>query len=110
MKLRISLYIVAAALMGAHFLRASNLAVATLCLVTPLMFFFRRRWSLLLLQFMAYCAAATWIVAAIDLVESRQSSGSPWHLAAVILGTVAAFTFIAGLLLNSRAIRECYPD
>ena len=44
-----------------------------------------------------------------QLVASRQLSGKPWLLAVVILGTVAAFTFGAGLLLNSRVIRARYP-
>jgi hypothetical protein len=30
-------------------------------------------------------------------------------IAAMILGTVALFTLLAGLLLNSRAIRGRYP-
>lgn len=109
MKLRISLFVVAALLLGAHFLRTGRLGLVALCLATPLLFLYRKRWSLILLQFMAYCAAASWIDAAIQLVGMRQSSGRPWLLAAVILGTVAAFTFLAGLLLNARAIRERYP-
>lgn len=109
MGLRISLFVLAALLLGAHFLRAGNYAMVALCLAAPLLFFYRKRWSLIALQFLAYCAAATWIGVAIQLVQMRQQLGQPWTVAVLILGSVALFTLLAGLLLNSRAIKERYP-
>jgi len=108
MILRVSLYIVAALLLGAHFLRAGNLVMLGFCLAAPLLFLWRQRWSLNLLQLLAYGAAGTWIFAAIQLVQLRQQLGQPWTIALLILGTVALFTLLAGLLLNARAIRERY--
>ncbi len=108
MKLRISLFVVAALLLGAHFLRASNFALVALCLAAPLLFLARKRWSLIVLQLMAYAATATWILAAVRLVQLRQQMGQPWTAAVVILGSVALFTLISGLLLNSRAIKQHY--
>ena len=108
MALRIGLFITAAALLGAHFLRAGNLPLVALCLGAPLLFLYRKRWSLIALQVFAYGAAATWIAVALALVRLRQQLGEPWTAAAVILGAVALFTLVAGLLLNSRAIRERY--
>lgn len=110
MGLRISLYAVAALLLGAHFLRAGNVLMMALCVAAPLLFLWRKRWSLVLLQILAYGAALTWIAVAYQLVELRQRSGQPWTVAAIILGSVAVFTFAAGLLLNSRAIKDRYPD
>ncbi len=109
MRLRISLFVVAALLLGAHFLRAGSLALVALCVAAPLLFFWRQRWSLILLQLLAYCAAATWIAAAIQLVQLREQLGQPWTVAAIILGSVALLTLLAGLLLNARALRERYP-
>jgi len=107
--LRIFLFVTAALLLGAHFLRAGNLAMVALCLAAPLLFFHRRRRSLIALQFLAYGAAGTWIAAAIQLVQMRQQTEQAWTVAAIILGSVALFTLLAGLLLNSRAIRNRYP-
>ena len=109
MRLRIALYVAAAALFGAHFLRSGNIAATALCLLLPLLFFWRRRWILVLLQAMAYGAAAAWLYVAKQLVELRWQMGRPWLAAAVILGTVALFTLLAGLLLNSRVVRAHYP-
>lgn len=108
MILRISLFVIAAVLLGAHFLRAGNLALVALCVATPLLFLYRKWWSLALLRLLAYGAAATWIAVAVRLVQVREQYGQPWTAAAIILGSVALFTLLAGLLLNSRSIRERY--
>ena len=109
MSLRISLYVLAALLLGAHFLRAGSLPLVALCLAAPLLFFWRTRRSLMLLQFLAYCASGVWIGLGIQLVQLRQQSGQSWTVAALILGSVALFTLAAGLLLNSKAIEARYP-
>lgn len=109
MILRISLFVAAALLLGAHFLRAGNWLMVGTCLAVPLLFFYRKRWSLIALQVLAYCATATWIAVAIDLVQMRRQLGQHWTAAAIILGSVALYTLVSGLLLNSRAIRDRYP-
>ena len=109
MTLRIALFVVAALLLGAHFYRDGEYLLALLCPAAPLLFSHRKRWSLILLQVLAYGAAGTWLVTAIRLVEFRQQIGRPWTAAAIILGAVALFTLAAGLLLNSRSIAQRYP-
>jgi uncharacterized membrane protein HdeD (DUF308 family) len=106
MSVRISLFVIAALLLGAHFFRAGNFLLVALCLAVPFLFFYKKRWSLILLQFAAYGAAASWVATALQLVEFRQQAGRPWTAAAIILGAVALFTLIAGLLQNSRCMRE----
>jgi hypothetical protein len=108
MKLRIGLYVVASILLAAHFLRGSHLLMVALCLAVPLLFLWKTRWSLVALQLLAYGAAVTWIVVAIQLVQVRWHYGERWVVAAVILGSVALYTLLAGLLLNSRTIRDHY--
>ena len=108
MSARITLFILAALLAGAHFFRAGNFLLVALCLVTPLLFLYKQRWSLILLQVAAYAATAEWLWAALQLVEVRQQTGRPWTTAAIILGAVALFTLSAGLLMNSRCLRQRY--
>ena len=109
MALRISLFVIAAALMAAHFFRMGSFFVGGLCLATPLLFYYRSRWSLIVLQLAAYVASASWLGTALQLVQFRQQIDRPWTTAAVILGSVALFTLVAGLLLNARSLRERYP-
>lgn len=105
---RISLYVLAALLLGAHFLRSGNLLLMLLCLAAPLLFLHRRRWSLIALQILAYAGALIWLWVTVELVISRQQSGRPWTLGAAILGAVAVFTLASGLLLNSANLRKRY--
>ncbi len=107
---RISLYIVAALLLGAHFLRSGEIAASALCLAAPLLFLYRKRWSLIMLRFLAYGAAGSWSMTAVLLVRDRLLSGRAWILAAVILGAVALLSLAAGLMLHSRSIAERYPE
>ena len=102
------MYSSAALLLGAHFLRAGNMVLVLICITAPFTFFYRRRPSLVLLQALAYGAAAIWLYTAWQLVQVRQSLGQNWALAAAILGAAALYSLLAGLLLNSRVMRERY--
>lgn len=108
MWIRVSLYIVAAMLIAAHFLRFGNLLVAALCLAVPLLFLIRRYWSLLLLQGLAFAATAVWLFTAWQIADERIVFGAPWLRAVAILGAVAAVTALAGALLNGAVMRERY--
>ncbi|MBI5921461.1 MAG: hypothetical protein HY847_07390 [Betaproteobacteria bacterium] len=99
MRMRISLYVFAAVLIAAHFLRAGNVLVAALCLAAPLLFLLHRPWILPLLQALAYGAAACWLWTAWELVIVRRSANQPWMLAAAILLAVAALSALSGALL-----------
>lgn len=109
MILRVAIFIAAAVLFGAHFLRQGNLIAVALCLGAPLLFLYRRRWILIVLQVMAYGAAAAWLIILQHLIEQRELVGRSWTAAALILGGVALLTVLAGLVLNSRTVRERYP-
>ena len=99
---RIALYIIITWLLAAHFLRMGNMMAVALCLAAPLLFLVRQRWSLLLLQWLAYVAAAVWLAKAWEIGATRWSSGEPWLRAAAILIGVAAINMLAGGLLRSR--------
>jgi hypothetical protein len=107
---RISLYVVAALLIAAHFLRVGNWVVVALWLATPLLFLVRRRWSLLVLQWLAYGAAAIWLATAWQIAATRIEFGAPWLRAALILVAVAGFSMLAGSLLRSHSLQLRYRD
>lgn len=109
MVLRIALFVIAALLLGAHFLRLGDLTIVAACVAAPFLFLYRRRPVLVVLQVLAYGAALAWIAVAVRLVQARLQVGQPWMLGATILGGVALFTLLAGLLLNSAKLKERYP-
>lgn len=105
MVVRISVYVLAALLIAAHFLRFGNLLGVAICLAAPLLFLARRRWSLLLLEGLAYVAAIIWLWTAWQIAMERSPFGQPWLRAALILGAVAAVSALAGGLLRSKAMQ-----
>jgi len=105
---RIGLFVLAALLLGAHYLRAGNILLVVVCVAAPLLFCVKKRWTLIVLQVLAYGAALVWVDALIRLVGLREQNGQPWTAAAIILGGVAVLTVVAGLLLNSRSIAHRY--
>ena len=107
---RITLYITAALLIAAHFLRVGNVIAVALCLAAPLLFLVRQSWSLLLLQGLAYVATVVWLATAWQIVATRWSTGEPFLRAAAILVAVAAVNVLAGGLLRGRTIQARYCD
>jgi len=103
------LFILAASLQAAHHYRAGNFVLVALSLLCPLLFFWKVRWSLLLLQLAAYAACINWLSVAVELVQLRQQLGRPWLTAVLILAAVAAASLLAGLLLNTPGMRRRYP-
>lgn len=110
MIIRIIPLVIASLLLAAHFLRHGDIGFVVMCLVVPLLLLIKNRRSLIFVQFSAYAGAAVWVYTALQIVRERMMFGRPWGLAVIILGTVALFTVIAGLLLNSRAIKDKYPS
>ncbi len=102
---RISLYIVAALLIAAHFLRVGNLIGVAMCLAAPLLFLVQRRWSVFLLQALAYAASGIWLMTAWQVAAERVAFGQPRLRAALILAAVAAISALAGGLLRSQNLR-----
>lgn len=108
MILRITPLVVSAFLLGAHFLRQGNLTLVGLCLAVLSLLWVKKWWSLLVLQLFTYLGAIIWASTAIALIQQRIALGEPWVRVAVILGVVTLVSVLAGLLLNTTAVKERY--
>lgn len=95
-------------MLAAHFLRSGPTILVLLCLTIPLTLFVRRRWSLRLVQLFLLLGAAEWIRTLVALVLERQALGEPWLRLMIILGSVAAFTAGAALMLQAKKVRARY--
>ena len=106
----IALNVLCALLISAHFLRSGQITLVSVCLLSPLLFFWRRRTSLFLLQLFAFASSVTWIWTAAGLVAHRMAIGQSWTAALIILGAVAAAAALAGWLLRLPAVTDRYPQ
>jgi asparagine N-glycosylation enzyme membrane subunit Stt3 len=110
MALRTIMIIIASLMLGAHFMKASNLLLTLVYIIAPFILLIKKRWSLIALQALMYIGGGVWISTIIGIAQRRILSGEPWSRMAYILGAIALFTIVAGLLLNSPKVKEKYPS
>jgi hypothetical protein len=108
MILRTILVVLSSLLIGAHFLRHGNLVLVPICLAVPFLLLLRKRWVLIALQCFLYLSAAVWVWYLRILVQQRILDHRPFRGVILILGSAALVTVLAGVLLNSRAVKDRY--
>ena len=106
--LRLLPVILSMLLLAAHFYRAGLLPLTVLCLALPLLLLLRRAWVPLLFQAVLVLGALEWLRALYGFAAMRIAFGEPWARLAVILGAVALFTGLSGLVFRSRKLRVRY--
>lgn len=97
--------VIACILLGAHFLRAGNIALTLVVALFPLILSFKSRWAWLAVQYMDYLGAMVWSVTALGIIQERVAMGRAWGVSAVILGSAAIFSVFAGVLLRSCGLK-----
>ena len=100
--------ILSALLLAAHFLRAGQPILMIVCLALPLLFLVRRSWVPVVVQLALLAGALEWIRTLMLFAAERHALEQPATRLALILGGVAAFTVIAGLLMRVPAVRRRY--
>ena len=106
--LRLLPVIISLLLLGAHFLRAgqSILVTASLLLIIPLLL--RNAWVPRLIQLVLVLGAVEWLRTLYNVAQIRMDMGMPWTRMALILGGVALFTALSGLVFRSEGLRKKY--
>jgi len=106
--LRVLPVILSLLLLGAHFYRAGLPVVSAACLVLPLLLLLRKSWVPRLFQVLLLLGALEWLRAVYGFVAMRIAFGEPWLRLAIILGAVALFTGLSGLVFRLRKLRMFY--
>lgn len=97
-------------ILAAHFLRMGAMSGVLVCLALPIVTVLTRaRWALRSLQALLFIGSASWVVTALRIGAQRRAAGEPWLRMAVILGTVAALSALAGALLSRRSVLDRHP-
>ena len=95
-------------LLGAHFLRAGNVALVLITLAIPLVLLIRRPWAAHMVQIELIVGGAEWVRTLISLVLVRQAMGAPWTRLALIPGGVAMLPICSAFVFRSTSLRERY--
>ena len=95
-------------LLSAHFYRAGLAIPAGVSIAIPLMLLFRESWVPRLIQILLLLGALEWLRTLSMFAGLRIENGQPWTRLAIILGAVALFTGLSGLVFRSQALRSRY--
>lgn len=97
-------------LLWAHFFRANQvvLAVIPLLLFVPLAF--RKAWVPRLVQVVLLAGALEWVRTLYTVAQFRIAHDMDWQRMAVIIGAVALFTALSGLVFRSSSLRQHYSE
>ncbi|MGD9546864.1 MAG: 4Fe-4S binding protein [Candidatus Krumholzibacteriia bacterium] len=96
--------------MAAHHSRGGEPGLVGMWLALPFALLLRRRWADLAIQGVLAAGAVEWILTIESLVGIRRMAGLPYGRMAAILGGVALFTALSGLLLNTSGRRRRLPE
>ena len=101
--------VLSALLLVAHFKKAGLIPLVILSLLIPLSLFIRKNMVAKIVQIMLILGAIEWIRTTIVIINKRLANGEDWIRVAIILGTVAIFTFCSGMLFSwSRSLKKIY--
>jgi hypothetical protein len=108
--LRLLPVVISFLLIAAHFYRAGLAVSAYLLLSLLLLLAIRNVWVPRVLQLFLLLAALEWVRTLFNIAQMRIDMGAPWVRMAVILGAVALFTALSGLVFRTAALRSRYSD
>ena len=95
-------------LLAAHFYRSGLVVLAVICVALLFLLFFRKTWIPRLFQFLLILGALEWLRSLYYFAAMRIAWDQPWTRLAIILGAVALFTALSGLVFNNKAVRARY--
>ena len=97
-------------LLGAHFYRAGLVPVTLLCVAALFLLFLRKSWVPRLFQVLLVLGGIEWLRTLYMFAAMRIAWGEPWTRLAVILGAVALFTALSGLVFRNRKLANRYLE
>lgn len=108
--LKLSPVILSFLMLAAHFYRSGLVIFAIISLLIPFLLFIRNIWIPRMIQIILIIGALEWIRTILIFVEERKLYEMPWVRLAVILGSVALFTALSGLLFQLKSIKRYYKN
>ena len=99
-------------LLAAHFMRAGQTIITAVILLILLLLFVKKYWVPWVMQIVLVFGAIEWIRTLLFVAQMRIEFDMPWTRMAIILGAVALFTLVSGLVFRGKALKQRFsgPD
>ena len=95
-------------LLGAHFYRSGQVVLSGLCVLILLLLFLRKSWVPRMFQLLLILGSLEWLRSLYFFAAMRIAWDQPWMRLAIILGAVALFTALSGLVFKNNKLRSYY--
>ena len=95
-------------MLAAHFYRGDHIVLTLLTCAAPLLLLARRTWATRLFQLLLVLGALEWVRTTLQIQAIRIETGRDWQRMAIILYSVAAFTFLSQLAFFLPPLRRHY--
>ena len=96
--------------LSAHFYRAGQIFPVLVCLMLILLMLLKKSWIPLLMQLALLIGAVEWLRTLLVIAQMRITNDMSWLRLAIILGGVALFTALSGLVFRIQSVRRRYSD
>ena len=106
--LRLLPVIISFLLLAAHFYRAGQFTLVAVTLAFSTLLVIRESWTPRLVQLALLLGAVEWLRTLWFILQMRMQFDMPWMRMAFILGGVALFTALSGLVFCSKSLRYRY--
>jgi len=94
--------------LGAHFVRSGPLLLTAFCFFLIAGLFYRKPVTARVVQLALFLGTIEWILTASSLAAYRSMAGEPSTRMVIILGSVAAFTFLSAFVFATKTMKERY--
>jgi hypothetical protein len=94
--------------LAAHFFRGGHTNLMLAACAAPLLLVVRRAWATRIVQMILIIGALEWIRTLLSIRAIRIDEGRDWQRMAIILGAVAAFTFLSACAFLLPPVRRRY--
>jgi len=95
-------------LLGAHFYRSGHVVLSGLCVVILFLLFLRKSWVPRMFQLLLILGSLEWLRSLYFFAAMRMAWEQPWTRLAIILGAVALFTALSGLVFRNKKLWSYY--
>lgn len=102
-------FVLATIVLAAHFFRLGNILVTGICLVFPLIFFYKKPATLFIARAFMVVATLEWGKTTAQFIVERMDMGTDWTRLALIMGAVVAFNILILIVFCiSRTLKSMY--
>lgn len=97
-------------IISAHFYRNGFVIISVLCLLSPLLLLFKRRWIPELITFLLVLFALEWVRTMFSYINEYQLQQRPYNKLAVILLSVIVFTLLSSTVFKTKVMKKRYKE